>query len=168
MPRDYCTAGLTLSGVAIFPGWVKKPPFHRNAEAHRDKPGGSPVELMRGARKNCQTHAFDIPQSIPAPPERTVSEHSPRLSAPQQLSNSVIKNAYENLEARKPNIYPRDPRNPRFFYGMSHLAAKENEFNSIPNPKKRYLTPLFRGGAGGLCVIGHFYSHNTHYIRLCD
>ena len=42
-------------GVAIFPGGVKKPPFQRNAEAHRDKPGGSPVELMRGARKYCHT-----------------------------------------------------------------------------------------------------------------
>ena len=52
-----CRAPPTRPGVAIFPGGKKKPPFQRNAEAHRDKPGGSPVELMRGARKYCHAHS---------------------------------------------------------------------------------------------------------------
>ncbi len=52
-----CRAPPTRPGVAIFPGGEKKPPFQRNAEAHRDKPGGSPVELMRGARKYCHAHS---------------------------------------------------------------------------------------------------------------
>ena len=32
---------------------LKKPPFHGSSQAHRDKPGGSPVGSMWDARKNC-------------------------------------------------------------------------------------------------------------------
>ena len=78
-------------------------------------------------------NAFDIPRSILGPPERTLSEHPPRLSAPRQLSNGVVKNAYKALGARKPNIYPRNPRNPRSYLRSAHLPTNHGDLDSIPN-----------------------------------
>ncbi len=46
--RPYCWRRGNKSGQGL-----KKPPFHGSSEAHRDKPGGSPVGLMWDARKNC-------------------------------------------------------------------------------------------------------------------
>ena len=34
-------------------------------------------------------------------------------------------------------------------HSLSHLVTNDSDFDSIPNPKKRYLTPLFLGGVDG-------------------
>ncbi len=102
---------------------LKKPPFHGSSEAHRDKPGGSPVVLMWDARKNCHAgilFALGRSAGSPAQSEMVLVEFFPACGYTYFLSPRIWAGVAIWGDRRK-KIFPRWSR------GMDHkwFHAKE-------------------------------------------